>query len=93
MEAIRRQTIDDLIQAWAEDERLELIDGDIVQRPMARFEHGLAHSGLIEEIAPLKRQAGPARSWGEKGAADWCRSIDSRCGRRAHSVPLGSTRC
>jgi Uma2 family endonuclease len=63
MEAIRRQTIDDLIQAWAEDERLELIDGEIVQRPMARFEHGLAQSGLIEEIAPLKRQAGPRGWW------------------------------
>jgi Uma2 family endonuclease len=63
MEAIRRQTIDDLMQAWAEDERLELIDGEIVQRPMARFEHGLAQSGLIEEIAPLKRQSGPRGWW------------------------------
>ena len=63
MEAICRQTIEDLLQAWTQDERLELIDGEIVQRPMARFEHGLVQSGLIEEIAPLKRQAGPHGWW------------------------------
>lgn len=48
MEAMCQQTIDDLNQAWAEDERLELIDGEIVQRPMARFKHGIVQSGLIE---------------------------------------------
>ncbi|MFB1487158.1 MULTISPECIES: hypothetical protein [unclassified Thiocapsa] len=33
MEARRLHTIDDLL-AWPGEERVELIDGDIVQRPM-----------------------------------------------------------
>ena len=40
MEALKLHTVDDLIQP--EDERVELIDGQIVRRPMARSEHGLA---------------------------------------------------
>ena len=41
MEAQRLMTVDDLL-ARARDERVELIDGEIVQRPMSRFEHGQA---------------------------------------------------
>lgn len=63
MEAIRRQTIDDLIQAWAEDERLELIDGEIVQRPMARFEHGLAQSGLHFQVQAQQSTGGKQPGW------------------------------
>ncbi|MGB5736491.1 MAG: hypothetical protein WBM40_18820 [Thiohalocapsa sp.] len=57
METQRLLTIDDLL-AWP-DEHVELIDGEIVQRPMSRFEHGFAQGGLIEETLPLKRRAGP----------------------------------
>lgn len=62
-EAIRRQTIDDLMDAWAQDERLELIDGEIVQRPMARFHHGLAQSGLNFQIQTQQLGGGQRGGW------------------------------
>ncbi len=49
--------------AWPSDERVELIDGKIIQRSMSRFEHGLAQSGLVEETIPLKRLGGPGGWW------------------------------
>ena len=61
MEALKRLTVDDLIQSEAED--VELIDGEIVRRPMARFEHGLAQSALSDEVRLLKRQTGPGGWW------------------------------
>ena len=62
MEAQRLLTVDDL-SAWPGDERVELIDGAIVQRPMSRFEHAMAQSGLIEETIPLKRRGGSGGWW------------------------------
>jgi Uma2 family endonuclease len=62
VEARRRHTIDDLM-AWPGDERVELINGDIVQRPMTRFEHGLAQSALSDEIQVFKRRGGPDGWW------------------------------
>lgn len=47
MEAQRLLTVDDLL-AWP-DERVELINREIIQRPMSRFEHGFAQAGVIEE--------------------------------------------
>jgi len=38
MEARKLKTVDDLL-IWQGDERVELIDGEIVKRPMSRFEH------------------------------------------------------
>lgn len=35
------------MQALKKDERLELINGEIIKRPMARFEHG--------QVQPRKR--------------------------------------
>lgn len=61
MEATRLKTIDDLSDS--RDERIELIDGEIVRRPMARSEHALAQSGLSDEIQPLKRKDGPGGWW------------------------------
>ena len=61
MEALRLRTVDDLIQM--EDDRVELIDGEIVRRPMARFEHGLAQSALADEVRVLKRRGGPGGWW------------------------------
>jgi Uma2 family endonuclease len=63
VEAKQRQTIDALTAAWAQDERVELIDGEIVKRPMARIEHGLAQSGLNAEIALITRHGGPRGWW------------------------------
>jgi Uma2 family endonuclease len=61
MEALKLQTVADLTQA--EDERVELIDGQIVYRPMARFEHGLAQLAVYDEVQVFKRQAGPGGWW------------------------------
>ena len=61
MKATKLKTIDDLA-AWP-DERVELIDGEIVKRPMARFEHGLAQSALSDEVQVLKRRIGPGGWW------------------------------
>ena len=56
MEAIQLKTIDDLLDA--EDERVELLNGELVKRPMARFDHALIQSCLSDEVASLKRQSG-----------------------------------
>jgi Uma2 family endonuclease len=61
MEALKLRTVDDLIQA--EDEGVELIDGEIVRRPMARFEHGLAQLALADEVQLLRRRDGPGGWW------------------------------
>jgi Uma2 family endonuclease len=57
IEALKLLTVDDLIQA--EEERVELIDGEIVRRPMACSEHGLAQLALSDEVQLLKRRAQP----------------------------------
>jgi hypothetical protein len=49
MEAHKLATIDDLLLATSMNERIELINGEIVKRPMAR---------LSDEIAPFKRRKG-----------------------------------
>lgn len=61
MEAKKLKTVDDL--AGLPEERVELIDGEIVKRPMARFEHGLAQSALSDEVQLLKRTTGPGGWW------------------------------
>lgn len=61
MEALKLQTVDDLIAA--PDEHVELIDGELVRRPMARFEHGLAQSALCDEVRVLRRRSGPGGWW------------------------------
>ena len=61
MEALELLTVDDLFRA--EDEDVELIDGEIVRRPMARFEHGLAQLALSDEVQVLRRRDGPGGWW------------------------------
>ena len=61
MEAVKRKTVDDLLRA--DDERVELIDGEIVERPMARSEHALVQSGISDEIIAFKRKDGPGGWW------------------------------
>ena len=61
MEALKLQTVADLLVN--PDERVELIDGEIVRRPMARAEHGAAQSNTSEELGPLKRRKGPGGWW------------------------------
>lgn len=61
MEARKLKTVDDLMQVA--DERVELINGEIQKRPMARSEHALIQSGLSDEVAPLKRRDGVGGWW------------------------------
>ncbi len=60
-EALKLLTVDDLIQA--EEERIELIDGEIVRRPTARSEHWLAQLALSDEVQLLRRRDGPGGWW------------------------------
>ena len=61
MEARKLKTVDDLRQS--DDERVELNNGEIVKRPMARSEHALIQSSLSDEVSPFKRKDGLGGSW------------------------------
>ncbi|MBK1733347.1 Uma2 family endonuclease [Thiococcus pfennigii] len=61
MEALKRKTLDDLLSE--SDERVELIDGEILKRPMARSDHGLAQSHAVVELSPFTRSSGPGGWW------------------------------
>jgi Uma2 family endonuclease len=61
MEALKLKTLADLLD-WPE-ERVELIDGDIVQRPMARMEHGFVQSNTVAELDRFRRTSGPGGWW------------------------------
>ncbi len=54
MEATRLKTVADLLAAG--EERIELVNGEIVKRPMARSEHALVQSALSDEVRPFKRR-------------------------------------
>jgi Uma2 family endonuclease len=59
MEAQKLATLADLL-AYP-DERVELIDGEIVRRPMARAEHGLVQSNRCRRVAVLAAPHQPRR--------------------------------
>lgn len=61
MEAEKLYSVADL-EGWP-DEDVELINGAIVRRPMARVEHGLVQAALSDEVRPLRRRAGPTGWW------------------------------
>ncbi|WP_295882757.1 Uma2 family endonuclease [uncultured Thiohalocapsa sp.] len=61
MEALKRHTVADLLAE--PDERVELIDGEIVRRPMARGEHGMAQGNLVGELQTLRRPTGLGGWW------------------------------
>jgi len=61
MEARKLKTVRDLLAS--DDERIELIDGELVKRPMARSEHALVQSGLSDEVLPFKRKSGGGGWW------------------------------
>ncbi len=61
MEARKRNTLVDLHRYPAE--RVELLDGEIANRPMARGEHALAQSRMAVELAPFDRRDGPGGWW------------------------------
>ncbi|MFB1489438.1 MULTISPECIES: Uma2 family endonuclease [unclassified Thiocapsa] len=61
MEALKLKTLDDLL--LSPEERVELIGGEIVRRPMARFAHGAAQGNLRVELNPFSRGAVPGGGW------------------------------
>jgi Uma2 family endonuclease len=61
VEALNLQTIDDLLAC--PEERVELIDGEIVRRPMTRFSHGQTQSRTARELGPFDRGSGPGGWW------------------------------
>ncbi|PID42812.1 MAG: hypothetical protein CSA52_00770 [Gammaproteobacteria bacterium] len=63
MEAKKLKTFEDLQAAWQEDERVELINGDIVKRPMSRFEHGSSQGMVFAELTPYRKGKGPGGWW------------------------------
>jgi Uma2 family endonuclease len=63
MEAKKLKTFEDLQAAWKKDERLELISGKIIKRPMARYEHGAVQIAVGSELTPYKKNKGPGGWW------------------------------
>ena len=61
MEAYKLKTIDDLLAS--PEERVELIGGEIVRRPMARAEHGVVQGNAREELGIFNRRGGPGGWW------------------------------
>ena len=61
MEAVKLATIDDLLLCT--DERVELINGDIVRRAVPRPQHGRAQGSTREVLGPFNRRAGPDGWW------------------------------
>ena len=61
MEAYKLKTLEDLMVST--EERVELIDGEIVRRPMARSEHGVVQSRASIELGPFDRKSGPGGWW------------------------------
>ena len=61
MEAYKLETVADLLAS--PDERVELIGGEIVRRPMARGEHGSVQLRTAVELGPVDRDSGPGGWW------------------------------
>ena len=61
--APRLATLEDWLDA-PEDRRLELIDGELVQKTSPSLAHGLAQGQLREELGPFARRPGDPRGPG-----------------------------
>lgn len=61
MEALKLNTIDDLL--LCPEDRVELINGDIVRRPMARFAHGRAQNRTTLALGPFDEGDGSGGGW------------------------------
>lgn len=61
MEALKLKTLDDLL--LSPDERVELIGGEIVRRPMARFAHGRAQNRTALALGPFDDGEGSVGGW------------------------------
>ncbi len=63
MEAKKLKTVGDLEQVWFEDERIELINGEIIKRPMSRCEHAMAQGRTFGELVFFDRKTGQGGWW------------------------------
>lgn len=72
MLAHKLKTFDDLLAAWEDNERQELINGEIVQRPSPRFSHSTVQGQLRGEYHSLQKK--------KKGDGGWwiCTEISVR---------------
>jgi Uma2 family endonuclease len=61
LEAKKLSTLEDMMRS--EDDHVELINGDVIRRPMARSEHALIQSGISDEVLLLKRKRGQGGWW------------------------------
>jgi Uma2 family endonuclease len=61
VEALQLKTIDDLLTS--PEERVELIDGEIVRRPMARLKHGVVQGNARTELSSFTRGSDPGGWW------------------------------
>jgi Uma2 family endonuclease len=61
VEAFKLKTLDDLLAS--PEERVELIDGEILRRPMARAEHGIVQGNTVTELGPFSRKPGSGGWW------------------------------
>ncbi len=57
------KTIENLEQAFYQDEHLELVNGEIIKRPMARAKHGVVQRNISAECTPYVRTQGPHGWW------------------------------
>ena len=63
MEAIKLKTVEDLEVAWVEDEQNELINGEIIKRPMPKAEHGLAQGRTFSRLESSDKDNGSGGWW------------------------------
>lgn len=63
MEALKLKTSEDLEDALIQDERLELISGHIVRRPLPRSKHGKAQGEVFGELRPYNRKKDDEDGW------------------------------
>jgi Uma2 family endonuclease len=61
VEALRLKTLDDLL--LSPEERVELIGGEIVHRPMARFAHGRAQNRTARVLGSFDEGEGSGGGW------------------------------
>lgn len=61
VEAYEVKTVDDLLAST--DKRVELIDGEILRRPMARAEHSAVPGNSREGLSVFNRRGGAAEAW------------------------------
>jgi Uma2 family endonuclease len=61
MEALKLNTLNDLL--LSPDERVELINGEILPRAMARFAHGVAQGNLRGELDPFGDRDSSGGGW------------------------------